>query len=175
MYTYLFFGLLSIVLLFVLAFGQRMYHGYQKKRNTVNTYGIQNIQTGKNLRVRNASIGDEVKIILYTHHIWECMTWQMIRLDGDTYLLKNLYTKKTFQPSSSPQPGVPLWQQPLGGSSLQYWEFLKQPDETYLIRLSGTELYITVSSDKNNSDIVLRQAQGSDTQKWKLIGQHPVF
>ena len=175
MYAYLFFALLGIVLLFALAFGQRIYHGYLKKRNTVNTYAIQNVKTGKDIRVHNAGIDDEARIILYPHHNWECMTWQMIRLEGNTYLLKNLYTQKTFLPSSSPDSGVWLWQKPLGGDNLQYWEFLKQPDGTYLIRLAGTELYITISSGKNNADIILGQMKNSDEQKWKLIEQHPIF
>jgi len=175
MFTYLFFGLLALVLLFALAFGHRIYHGYLKKRNTVNTYAIQNVKTGKDIRVHNAGIDDEARIILYTHHQWECITWQFIQIEGDTFLLKNLYTQKSFQPSNQPKPGVSLWQQPLGGSSGQFWEFRKQPDETYLIQLKGTELYITISSDENNSDIVLMPSQESDEQKWKLVEQHPIF
>jgi hypothetical protein len=175
MYKYLFFSLLILVLLFALAFGHRIYHGYLKKRNTVNTYAIQNVKTGKNIRVYNAGINDETKIILYTHHNWECMTWQFIQLEGDAYLLKNLYTQKTFQPSSSPMAGIDLWQQILGGDNLQYWEFIKQSDETYLIRLKGTELYITISSDKNNSSIILLPIQNSAEQQWRLIEQHPIF
>ena len=174
-YRILFFTLLAIVLLFILAFGQRVYHGYLKKKNTVNSYAIQNVKTGKAVRVHNAGIDDRTKIILYKHHNWECMTWQFIQLEGDTYLLKNMYTQKTFQPSSSPKPGVDLWQRPLGGDSLQYWEFIRQPDEAYLIRLKGTELYITVSSDENNSPIILMPIQNSIEQQWNLIEQHPLF
>ncbi len=55
-----------------------------------------------------------------------------------TYSMK-LWNDKTFQPSSTPKPGVALFQQPIKANSLQYWEFLKQPDEIYLIRLKGTE------------------------------------
>jgi len=119
------------------------YNGYLKKRNTVNTFAITNVKTGRGIRVHNASIDDGRKIILYTHHNWECITWQFIQLEGDIYLLKNLYTQKTFQPSSPPQAGVSLWQQPLGGDSHQFWEFIKQPNETYYIRLKGTD-YISL-------------------------------
>ncbi|MDR2719744.1 MAG: RICIN domain-containing protein [Nitrososphaerota archaeon] len=174
-YKILFFSLLAIVVLFSLAFGQRAYHGYLKKRNTVNTYAIINVKTGKAIRVHNAGIEDERKIILYKHHNWECMTWQFIQLEDDTFLLKNLYTDKTFQPPSSPEPGIHLWQQPLGGDNFQYWEFIKQPDETYLIRLKGTELYITISLDENNSPIILIPMQNSTEQQWRLIEQHPLF
>jgi hypothetical protein len=78
------------------------------------------------------------------------MTWQFINVEGETYQLKNLYTSKTLQPSSKPELGVILCQQPLKKDSLQYWEFIKQPDETYLIRLKDTNLYVTISSDKTN-------------------------
>jgi hypothetical protein len=175
MFKVFFFSLLAIVLLFVLIFGQRVYHGYLKKRDTVNTFAIQNVETNKCIRVHNAGIDDRRKIILYTHHNWECMTWQFIQLEEDTYLLKNLYTQKTFQPSSSPEQGIDLWQQTLGGNNLQYWEFIKQPDETFLIRLKGTELYITISSNDNNSSIILMPMQNSTKQQWRLIEQHPIF
>jgi len=174
-FKYLFFILLGFILLFTLFTGQRAHHDYLKKRNSKNTFAIQNVKTNKDIRVHNANINDEAKIILYTHHNWECMTWQMIQLEGETFLLKNLYTQKTLQPSSIPEQGVNLWQQTLGGNSLQYWEFLKQPKETYLIRLKGTELYITVSSDKNNSDIILMPMQNSTEQQWRLIEQQPLF
>ena len=175
MFRILFFSLFGLVVLFALAFGHRAYNGYLKKKNTVNSYAIQNIKTGKNIRVHNAGINDETKIILYSHHNWECMTWQFIKLEGDTYLLKNLYTQKTFRPSLSPVAGVDLWQQPLGGDNFQYWEFLKQSDEAYLVRLKDTELYITVSSDENNSPIILMPLQNSTGQQWRLIEQHPLF
>jgi len=41
MFVYLFFGLLIVIALFALMFGHRIYHGYVKKRDTVNTYAIQ--------------------------------------------------------------------------------------------------------------------------------------
>lgn len=101
--------------------------------------------------------------------------FQFIQLEQDTYLLKNLYTQKTFQPSASPKPGIALWQQTLGGNSLQYWEFIKQSGEIYQIRLKGTELFITVSSDQNDSAIILMPKQNSPDQQWRLIEQHPIF
>ena len=173
MWMILFFVLLGI--LFTAVTLPRNLKDIQKKRETVNAYAIQNVKTGKDIRVHNASINDEAKIILYSHHSWECMTWQFIQLEGDTYLLKNLYTQKTFRPSLSPASGVDLWQQPLGGDSLQYWEFLKQADEKYLIRLKDTELYITVTSDSNNSPIVLMPLQNTTEQQWVLIRQSPIM
>ena len=169
-----FISLLILIGLVALVFCPRISKDIKKKRNYANTYAIQNIQTGKDIRVYNAGNDDETKIILYSHHNWECMTWQLIQLEDNTYLLKNLYTQKSFQPSSSPETGVGLWQQTLGGSHLQYWEFIKQADETYLIRLKDTELYLTVTSDENNSEIVLMPKQDSDSQLWRLARQNPI-
>jgi hypothetical protein len=152
----------------------RLYKNIRRKLETVNTYAIQNLQTGKDIRVHNAGIDDGRQIILYSHHNWECMTWQFIQLEGDLYLLKNLYTHKTFQPSATPEAGITLYQQPLGGSSLQYWEFLKQDDGTYLIRLKDTGLYITAPNDENNAPAILMPLQDSPAQRWKLIEQHPI-
>lgn len=145
------------------------------KPETKSTYAIQNVQTGKNLRPFNAGVDDGTQIVLYKHAKWKCMTWQFIQVEGETYQLKNLYTSKTFQPSSKPESGVTLCQQPLKNDSLQYWDFIKQPDGTYLIRLKDTNLYVTISSDKTNSPIILMPKQNSTTQQWKLVKQNPCF
>jgi len=177
MKTVLFITSIVIIVVFVIAtivFGPRIYKDIQKKQNYANTYAIQNVGSSKDIRVYNAANDDGTKIILYSHNNWECITWQLIGLEDNTYLLKNLYTQKTFEPSASPEAGVGLWQQTLGGSRLQYWEFIKQSDETYLIRLKDTELYLTTTSDKNNSDIILMPKQDSDNQRWRLIRQNPI-
>lgn len=68
-----------------------------------------------------------------------------------------------------------LWQQSLGGNRFQRWELIKQPGgDTYLIRLQGTELYATASSDENDSPIVLLPRQDSPRQLWRLVRQTPV-
>jgi hypothetical protein len=167
--------LLALIIIPALAFGPRILKDYKKKRNYANTYAIQNTGTGKDIRVYNAGNDDGTQIILYNHNNWECMTWQLIQLEDNTYLLKNLYTQKTFEPSAVPQSGVGLWQQTLGGSRLQYWEFIEQSNETYLLRLKDTELYVTATSDKNDTPIALMPKQDSDSQLWKLIRQNPVI
>lgn len=167
--------LLVFIALSAIVFGPRVYKDIQKKRNYANTFAIQNVKTGKCIRVYNAGIDDGTKIILYSHHNWECITWQFIQLDDKTFLLKNLYTQKTFEPSSNPQSETSLWQQTLGGSSFQYWEFIEQPDKTYLIRLKDTELYVSITSNENNSPIVLLPKQEIDSQLWRLVRQNPIF
>lgn len=170
-----FFILLGLIMVTAITLGPRIYKDIQKKRAYENTYAIQNVGTGKDIRVYNAGNDDGTKIISYSHNNWECLTWQLIGLEGNTYLLKNLYTQKSFQPSSTPKPGVTMWQQTLGGSRLQYWEFIEQPDDTYLIRLKDTELYITATSGENNSAIALMPRQDSDSQRWRLVRQNPII
>lgn len=170
-----FFSLLALIILAAVVFAPRIIKDIQKKQNYANTYAIQNVGTDKCLRPYNAGNDDGTKIISYSHNNWECLTWQMIELDKDAYLLKNLYTQKSFEPSAMPESGMGLWQQTLGGSRLQYWEFIKRTDETYLIRLKDTELYLTTTSDENNSDIILMPRQDADNQQWRLIRQTPII
>lgn len=162
-----------IFLLFLIAVSFRVRKDIKKKLNSENTYAIQNVETGNALRPYNANIENGVNLISYPIKNWECITWEMIEIDENTFLLKDLFTEKTFQPKSEPKSGVGLWQQSLGGSKLQHWEFLKQEDENYLIRLKGTELYITISSAKTNSSVILLPKQNRKTQLWKLIKQTP--
>lgn len=137
------------------------------------SFAIHNSETGKNLRPYSANTSDGTDIVLYPHNWWKCLTWEFIHVEGTSYQLKNLYTGKTFEPVSEAEDGVALWQQPLDGESSQYWEFLKQDDETYLIRLQDTELFITLSSEETDSPIILKSKQDGSTQKWILKEQYP--
>lgn len=163
--------LTTVVLIIPISF--RVRKDLKKKRNFANTYAIQNIGTGNCIRPYNAGIDNQTKIISYTHKNWECITWELIGIDSNTFLLKNLYSQKTFQPSSRPESGVGLWQQSMGGTPLQYWEFLKQANDIYLIRLKETELYLTVNAQDNNTPVVLMPKQETHNQQWKLIRQNP--
>jgi hypothetical protein len=161
-------AVVAITFPFLLRFGVDI----KKKLAFENTYAIQNVSSGLGLRPFYAGYKNGNIIVAYPHNNWECMTWEMIALGDNTFLLKNVFTEKTFQPKSEPKEGVELWQQSMGGTQLQYWEFLKQTDETYFIKLKGTDLYLTGSSDKN-LPIVLTTKQESKTQNWKLIRQTP--
>lgn len=163
--------LLALAIIIPIAF--RVRKDIKKKLAFENTYAIQNASTGLCVRPHNAGYKSGNNIISYSHKNWECITWEFIKLDENTYLLKNLFTEKTFQPKTEPKAGVELWQQSMGGTQLQYWEFLKQTDETYLIKLKGTDLYLTASSDKVNSAIVLQPKQETAKQQWKLVRQTP--
>lgn len=169
-----FFTLLGLIVIAAVIFGPRISKDIKKKRAYQNTYAIQNVATDKCIRPYNAGNDDGTKIIQYNLYNWECLTWQVIGLEGDTYLLKNLYTQKSFQPSATPTEGVTLWQQTMGGTPLQHWELIKQSEDTYLIRLKNTELYLTTTSNENESEIILMPKQESDCQRWRLVRQNPI-
>jgi hypothetical protein len=138
------------------------------------TYAIQNTTTGKNLRPYEAGSHNGNRIVLYDHIEWKCMTWHFLNIEGNTYQLKNLYTSKTFQPAELPaKNGSLLQQQPISKSVMQQWEFIKAEDKSYFIRLKGTELYITASSGKTNSDNILKEKQAGALQLWRLVVQNP--
>lgn len=166
---------LVILLTPVVFFSPWIYFSFLVKKNYANTYAIQNIDTNNDIRVFNVGVKDDTKIILYHHHSWECLTWEFIQLEENTFLLKNLATQKTFEPSGKPKEGVGLHQKSLGGSRLQYWEFIKQADNEYLIRLKDTELYLTSITNENNSAVILMNKQLTKKQLWRLIKQNPVY
>lgn len=149
--------------------------GEAKAQEARETYAIQNVQTGKNLRPYAAGIADGNGIVLYDHWSWKCMTWQFVKVDEDTYQLRNLHTLKTIQPSGTGRGNTTLWQQPLGASKAQQWQFIRDADDTYRIRLKGSDLFITISSEKTNSPIVLMPLQNSTAQQWRLVKQDPWF
>lgn len=139
------------------------------------SYAIQNTGTGKNIRPRNASTQDEAEVILYRHAKWKCMTWNFVHVEDNVYQLENLYTHKTFEPSEEPVSGAALWQQPIQEKDSQYWEFISLSDGIYLIRLKGTKLYVTISSEKGNSPIILMPREEGSNQEWTLIEQYPKY
>ena len=159
--------------LLIVVFGGRMLHDTQKKKLRTNTFAIQNVGTGMDIRVYNAGVPDGTKIILYPHHNWECMTWQIIENDGGSCLLKNLYTEKGFESSAEPSAGISLWQKPLKAKDCQRWVFEKI-DDAYRIRLSNTEWYLAAESSETNANLILLSSTNDNKQRWKLIEQHPV-
>lgn len=127
------------------------------------TYAVQNVASGKNLRPQGANAADGTGIVSYDHWAWKCMTWRFVPSGGNTFRLQNQYTSKTLQPSGKPALQAPLWQQPLNDDASQRWEFVPGRDGTYRIRLEGTDLYITASSDRTNSPVTLMPPQSSNT------------
>ncbi|MBA4139354.1 MAG: RICIN domain-containing protein [Segetibacter sp.] len=146
-------------------------------QNIKGTFAIKNVSTGMLLRVMDANKKNETPIVAYSPTNWKCMTWDFNQVEGNTYLLRNLFTNKTFQPQKGEATeGIALEQQPVDNNkSYQQWEFISAANNTYMIKLKGSNLFIT-PSDKNgtvNSKIILSKKRADKTQHWTIYEQHP--
>lgn len=143
------------------------------------TYAIKNVQTGKLLRPQEANKQDGTPIVLYSPVNWKCVTWNFNAVAPDTYQLQNLFTHKTLQPvDAQPTANTSLEQRPLSATNArQQWEFVPATTGVYLIRLKGTELYLTsveqVGAD--NSGVALAPKKKGPAQQWTLTEQHPTM
>lgn len=143
------------------------------------TYAIKNAETGMLLRIKDANGSNGTPLVLYNPVNWKCMTWEFRNVEGQTYQLKNLFTGKAFQPKGGAvAKGTRLEQQPLNAASaVQFYEFINTGNDVYLIRLKGTDLYVT-AVDKNgsvNSGIELQEKNGSKLQMWTIYEQNPTM
>ena len=141
------------------------------------TYAVKNVATGMLLRIKDAKKSDGTPLVAYSPVNWKCVTWDFTHVKGHTYQLRNLFTDKTFQ-SQKPAPaeGVALEQQPfISEQANQQYEFIPVEKNIYLIRLQGTDLYITPSDDKGtvNGAIILAKKTGSKLQEWVIYEQYP--
>ena len=143
------------------------------------TYAIKNVSTGMLLRVMDANKKNETPIVAYSPTNWKCMTWDFNQLEGNTYILRNLFTNKTFQPQKGDvSEGISLEQQPLESSKMsQQWEFIRAENNSYMIKLKGSKLYVTPSdiSGAVNSKIILSKKRADKLQYWTIYEQHPTM
>ena len=140
------------------------------------TYAIKNLETGMYLRVKDANADNGTPLVSYSPVKWKCVTWDFQHVDGQTYQLKNLFTNKTFQPCASACNGSALEQQPLTVDQIsQEYEFIPVQHNVYMIKLKGTDLYITPSDRDGtvNSKIILSKYDNSTLQWWTLREQNP--
>lgn len=142
------------------------------------TYAIKNSSTGMLLRPMDANKKDATPLVSYSPTNWKCMTWDFKQLDDQTYSLRNLLTGKTFQPATGePEEGTALQQQPIREQApIQQWEFIPEKNNSFLIRLKGTDLYVTPTEQGAvNSNIILAKKKAGNIQQWTIYEQHPVF
>lgn len=156
-------------------FGHRLVKNYRRKIQTPDAYMIKNVKSGLVIRPQNAEIEDGVPIIQYTPQNWECTTWQMIGIGDNQYLLKDLYTQKSFAPVGTADTGSLLEQKPIGNDEQQHWQFNLQGDGSYTIQLAGSDLFITSNSQKVNDSLTLEARSNDDSQLWTLHQQHPII
>jgi hypothetical protein len=141
-------------------------------------YAIKNIQTGMLLRVKDAGSKNGTPLVAYYPENWKCMTWNFKKTDTNTYQLQNLLTHKTFQPVTLAKADVPFDEQPLvPGDTKQQYEFILIKKDTYLIKLKGTDLYITPADNKGtvNSTIILAVKNNKANQLWGIYSQEPTM
>ncbi|NLR63837.1 RICIN domain-containing protein [Chitinophaga varians] len=140
------------------------------------TYAIRNVQTGILLRIRDADTRNGTPIVAYSPVNWKCVTWDFKHVADSTYQLVNLYSGKTLQPASAVTAGTTLEEQPVvAGENNQEYEFIPAGKDHYLVKLKGTNLYLTPADDKGtvNAPIVLAPANNTTLQHWTLKEQHP--
>ncbi|MBC6112868.1 RICIN domain-containing protein [Pedobacter sp. CCM 8938] len=140
-------------------------------------YAIKNVQTGMLLRVKDASGKNGTPLVAYDPQNWKCMTWDFKNVDGNTYQLLNLFTSKTFQPKKDPEMLANLEEQPLViGDTNQQYEFIAV-GKAYLIKLKGTELFLTPEDKKGstNSNIILAKKTNTKDQYWTIYEQSPTM
>ena len=147
-------------------------------QNIKGNYAIKNVQTGMLLRVKDAASKDGTPLVAYYPENWKCMTWNFKSTGNNTYQLQNLLTNKTFQPVAQANADVPFEEQPLiNDAPNQQYEFIKVKPGTYLIKLKGTDLYITPADSKGkvNSAIILAAKENTPEQLWTIYEQTPTM
>ena len=156
-------------------FGKRLIKNYHRKAETPDAYMIKNVDSGLVIRPQDAKIEDGIPIIQYNPQNWECTTWQMIGIGDNKYLLKDLYTQKSFAPVGGATNGSLLEQRPIGNDEQQHWIFNLKANGKYTIQLAGTKLYITSSSKTVNDRLSLQYQNQLDNQLWTLHQQQPII
>jgi hypothetical protein len=142
------------------------------------TYAIKNVQTGMLLRVKDAESKNGTPLVAYHPENWKCMTWNFKNTGSNTYQLQNLFTNKTFQPTTKAAANVAFEEQPLvANAPNQQYEFIAVKKDTYLIKLKDTDLYITPADPKGsvNSAIILAQKRNTPDQYWSIYEQNPTM
>lgn len=141
-------------------------------------YAIKNVQTGMLLRVKDANSKNGTPLVAYYPENWKCMTWNFKKTDTNTYQLQNLLTNKTFQPSGAVALNTAFDEQPLvAGDAKQQYQFIRVKKDTYMIKVKGTELYLTPADGKGsvNSAIILAAKSNTPNQLWSIYEQAPTM
>lgn len=141
-------------------------------------YAIKNVQTGMLLRIKDANSKNGTPIVAYYPENWKCMTWNFKKTEANTYQLQNLFSSKTLQPIGAAGANVAFEEQPLiAGDAKQQYEFIAVKKDIYMIKLKGTDLYITPADGKGavNSAIILTAKKGTPDQLWNIYEQAPTM
>lgn len=141
-------------------------------------YAIKNVKTGMLLRIKDANSKNGTPIVAYYPENWKCMTWNFKKTGDNTYQLQNLFSNKTLQPITTAAANVAFEEQPLATEAdNQQYEFIAVKKDTYMIKLKGTELYVTPADAKGsvNSAIILAAKRSTPEQLWNIYEQAPTM
>ena len=164
---------ISLLLIFLMIIASKGF-----TQNIKGNYAIKNQQTGMLLRVKDAASKNGTPLVAYYPQNWKCMTWNFKSTGENTYQLQNLFTNKTFQPAATANAGVAFEEQPLTERAPnQQYEFIAVKKDTYLIKLKGSDLYITPADPKGgvNTAIVLAKKRDTADQYWNIYPQAPTM
>jgi len=137
-----------------------------------NSYMVQNVGTGKVMRIKDTNSKNGTPIVAYSPVEWKCVTWDFRKLANGNYHLVNLFSGKTMQPATD---GKAMEEQPLDkNSETQQFQVVKTSRNQYEIKLKGSDLYLTAPDENTGFDqITLAPRNGTDLQRWTFKEQHP--
>ena len=139
------------------------------------TYQIRNSKYGTLLRPKNANHANGTPIVLHTAQPWKCMAWKLQSVDQSGFLVKNLFTHKTFSAKhdgnnaqSAAVIQVPLSQEATKGKAI--WQFIRLKDGNYKIVDKQSESVLTADPKGDESHIIITLEPWHDlpAQKWVL-------
>ncbi|WP_343691221.1 RICIN domain-containing protein [Chitinophaga sp.] len=133
------------------------------------TYAIKNVASGMVLRIRDANTANGTPIVPYSPVNWKCVTWDFKNVEGQAYQLRNLFSGKTLQPKGTAMEGGTMEEQPIAG---QQYELLPGDKNSYMIRVRGTDLYIT---QRENDIVLAAKKKDLTSQSWTLVAQDPAM
>jgi hypothetical protein len=137
------------------------------------TYQIRNVKFQDLLRPRDANNADGTAIVLYSAQPWKCMTWRLQPAGESQFVLKNLFTGKTFCSGTKTNAAARfVMQTPLTKTAREStaWQFTKLADGSYKIiePKSGQALTATKDDGKYEAHIAVLPWQDQPEQKWLL-------
>jgi hypothetical protein len=138
------------------------------------SYQIRNVKYSDLLRPEDANSANGTRIVLYPAQPWKCMTWKLLPAGADTFQLRNHFTSKTFDGSSTNEVS-PVVQVPFvkDAAARPAWRFTKLPDGTYQIADTKTGRVLTAEKERGSAKIALEPWHEQPAQKWELIEIDP--
>ena len=102
------------------------------------------------------------------------MTWKLFPTGTDTFQVRNHFTSKTFDCSST-NAASPVVQVPFGkeASARPTWRFIKLTGGNYEIADVKTGRVLTAEKERVSTKIALEPWQEQPEQKWELIEIDP--